>query len=194
MTADDQQSTREALLSAGKTLILSKGYTATSIDQICAEVGITKGAFYYFFKNKESFAEELLAYNWSPIEAMQQQLHQDDTDPLHLLHQHIDFMIAFLPGDGRLMGIMMTELGESRPHIAKKVRGYFQAWTTYLEEIVGAAQTRYAPDADFDPAHVMQFIIMTIEGAPVVSRQLGDEAVTHARQHLSHYLSILFGQ
>lgn len=185
-------SRKEALLMAGKRLILSKGYTATTVDEIVAEVGITKGAFYYFFKSKEAFAQELLEYNWSPIRSMQESLSDSALDPLQHLHQHIDFMVEFLPGDGRLLGIMSQELSETNPHIGQQVRGYFREWTQYLQRIVELAKAQYVPDAAFSPQSLMEFILMTIEGVPVVARQFGSEAVERSVHHLKSYLNSLF--
>lgn len=183
---------KEALLTAGKRLILSKGYTATTVDEIVAAVGITKGAFYYFFKSKEVFAQELLEYNWSPMRTMQAALSDSELDPLRHLHQHIDFMVEFLPGDGRLMGIMSQELSETNPQIGGQVRAYFQEWTQYLERIVQLAKDHYAPEATFSAKSLMQFIIMTIEGVPIVSRQLGTDAVEQSVHHLKKYIDSLF--
>lgn len=183
---------KEALLIAGKRLILSKGYTATTVDEIVEDVGITKGAFYYFFKSKETFAQELLDYNWSPMRTMQAALADRDLDPLQHLLEHIDFMVAFLPGDGRLLGIMSQELSETHPQVGEQVRGYFREWTHYLRQIVELAKDHYAPEADFTPQSLMEFIIMTIEGVPIVSRQLGHEAVQHSVAHLKAYIHLLF--
>lgn len=43
---------REALLSAARDCFGTHGYSATSIDQIVAAVGATKGAFYHHFTSK----------------------------------------------------------------------------------------------------------------------------------------------
>lgn len=179
---------------AGKRLILLKGYTATTVDEIVADVGITKGAFYYFFKSKEAFALELLDYNWSPVRRMQEALSDSQLDPLQHMRQHIDFMVEFLPGDGRLMGIVSQELSETNPQIGEQVRKYFGEWTQYLQRIVQLAKAHYAPDVDFTAESVMSFIIMTIEGVPIVSRQLGQQAVEQAVFHLKRYINNLFQQ
>ena len=52
------------LLQVGKNLILSKGFTATSVDEMCEGAEVTKGTFYYYFKNKEEFAKSLLETIW----------------------------------------------------------------------------------------------------------------------------------
>ncbi len=46
-------STRLAILQKAFDLIYTKGYQTTSIDDILATTKVTKGAFYYHFKNKD---------------------------------------------------------------------------------------------------------------------------------------------
>ena len=52
--------TRESILSTAESLILSNGYSGTSIDQIIGESGITKGGFFYHFDGKNDLAKHLV--------------------------------------------------------------------------------------------------------------------------------------
>lgn len=51
---------REEILEAAERSVLSKGFDATSIEEIVAETGITKGGFFYHFKDKNALARALL--------------------------------------------------------------------------------------------------------------------------------------
>lgn len=51
--------TRKRLLSAAKTLICEKGLTGTSVEEITAACGVSKGTFYTYFKRKEDIVLEL---------------------------------------------------------------------------------------------------------------------------------------
>ena len=46
-------SARERILYATTTLLLDRGYGATSIDEICRVAGVTKGGLFYHFDSKE---------------------------------------------------------------------------------------------------------------------------------------------
>src|SRR6266571_1105292 len=55
---------RTKLLEAALSVIRTKGYSATSVDELCAAAGFTKGAFFLHFKSKDELggdAEFVLA-------------------------------------------------------------------------------------------------------------------------------------
>lgn len=60
----DEKATREKLLESAKKEFLEKGYMKASLRTICRNVGVTTGALYFFFQNKEdllvAIAEETL--------------------------------------------------------------------------------------------------------------------------------------
>jgi AcrR family transcriptional regulator len=49
----DAEKTRERFISVAIQLFQKQGYADTSINQICNELGITKGALFHHFKSKE---------------------------------------------------------------------------------------------------------------------------------------------
>ena len=52
--------TRQRILDAAQSAILAKGFSATSIEEIIAAVGITKSGFFYHFTDKGELAHALL--------------------------------------------------------------------------------------------------------------------------------------
>ncbi|WP_420326513.1 TetR/AcrR family transcriptional regulator [Mameliella sp.] len=63
------ETTRDRLLTAAEMAILHKGYAATSIEELIAEVGITKGGFFYHFKDKSALVEAILERHLGAEEA-----------------------------------------------------------------------------------------------------------------------------
>ena len=47
------EATRRALLASARALFGEKGYAATSIDEVVRDAGVTKGALYHHFKDKD---------------------------------------------------------------------------------------------------------------------------------------------
>lgn len=52
--------TREKILAIAEAGVLSKGFGATSIEEVIAEAGITKSGFFYHFRDKNELAREML--------------------------------------------------------------------------------------------------------------------------------------
>ena len=50
---------RDELLDVAQRLFARNGYDATSVSQIIAELGVSKGAFYHYFESKEDLVEAL---------------------------------------------------------------------------------------------------------------------------------------
>src|SRR6266478_3420888 len=48
--------TKRKLLDAGVSLMRHRGFNATTVDEVCAEAGVTKGGFFHYFKSKDDLA------------------------------------------------------------------------------------------------------------------------------------------
>jgi AcrR family transcriptional regulator len=53
--------TRRTLVDAARRLFARGGYAGTSLDQVCKQAGVTKGALYHHFRNKEDLFAAVLA-------------------------------------------------------------------------------------------------------------------------------------
>lgn len=54
------EETRERITTAAIRLFSARGYNKASVNEICAEAGVTKGAFYYHFDSKQALFLALL--------------------------------------------------------------------------------------------------------------------------------------
>ena len=115
---------RDKLLASALTLIREKGYSSTSVDELCREAGVTKGAFFHHFKSKDALAVAA-ANHWSQItDAFFETApyHRQD-DPLDRVLGYVDFRKAILKGDIAeftcLVGTMVQEVYDTNPDIRK---------------------------------------------------------------------------
>jgi TetR/AcrR family transcriptional repressor of nem operon len=56
----DTIDTRQHILDTGYRLIVSKGFSSVGLAEILKAAGVPKGSFYYYFKSKEQFGEEII--------------------------------------------------------------------------------------------------------------------------------------
>jgi TetR/AcrR family transcriptional repressor of nem operon len=64
------EATRERLLAAAEASVLAKGFSATSIEEIIAEAGLTKSGFFYHFRDKNELAREMMRRSIAADEAV----------------------------------------------------------------------------------------------------------------------------
>ncbi|MFC0081029.1 TetR/AcrR family transcriptional regulator [Aciditerrimonas ferrireducens] len=56
--------TKEEVAEAALALFCERGYHAVTVDDIVQAAGVTKGAFYYYFADKEDLATDLWRRSW----------------------------------------------------------------------------------------------------------------------------------
>ncbi|SNT62073.1 transcriptional regulator, TetR family [Streptosporangium subroseum] len=75
------RATTGALVAAARELFISDGFSATSLDAICARAGVTRGAFYHHFSNKEQIFREVYAADQKELAVVVRQAFQAQQDP-----------------------------------------------------------------------------------------------------------------
>ena len=64
---DKRQRTRARLLQAARELIREKGYARTTLQDVASRAGMTSGAIYGNFKNRDELFTSLSEAHWAPI-------------------------------------------------------------------------------------------------------------------------------
>ncbi|WP_304166555.1 TetR/AcrR family transcriptional regulator [Phenylobacterium aquaticum] len=64
---DKRARTRAALMTAARELIRERGYERTTLDAVARRAGMTSGAIYGNFKNREDLFVALAGTYWAPI-------------------------------------------------------------------------------------------------------------------------------
>ena len=60
MRQHNSQETRELIIGSAISLFIEKGYSHTTLEDIVRRVGLTRGAFYWNFKNKKDILDEIV--------------------------------------------------------------------------------------------------------------------------------------
>lgn len=101
-TKEEAQQTREQLIGAAETVFHRKGVAQTSLNEIALEAGLTRGAFYWHFKNKQDIFKAMLDRQMAPLEQLGYIVDEsDEADPLASLRESLLFVVRELEEDPR---------------------------------------------------------------------------------------------
>jgi AcrR family transcriptional regulator len=106
---DKRDRTRAALLEAARSLIREKGYEHATLDAIAERAGMTTGAIYGNFRNRDELFLALGQTWWAPIKPIV----QPGATFSEILHALADATLKAIPdrraaGVGRLTGLAYT--------------------------------------------------------------------------------------
>ncbi len=78
----EDKETKERLLESAKTEFAEKGYAKASLRKICAGAGVTTGALYFFFKDKEDLFTAIVGQPFDGLKEILIQHFADERDIL----------------------------------------------------------------------------------------------------------------
>src|SRR5271157_3836973 len=133
------------LLDAAVHVFRSKGYSAARVEDICAEAGLTKGAFFYHFASKEACAVAAAAHFAANAAALFDAApYTRLADPRDRVLAYVDFRKAILQGDlpqfTCLLGAMVQEAYGSHPAIRAACDRYISEHAQRLEADIAEAK------------------------------------------------------
>lgn len=91
MTLTKSEKTSEFIIKSVAPLFNQRGYVGTSMSEITQATGLTKGAIYGNFKNKEELAFEAFAYNVNCVVNLIRDAIKDKPQGLDQLKATVDF-------------------------------------------------------------------------------------------------------
>ena len=193
-----KQSARDKLLDAAVHVVRQKGYASTSVDDLCKEAGVTKGAFFHHFASKEDLGVAAARY-WSDFttEFFNSAPYQKLSDPLDRLLGYIDFRREILRGKVEdftcLLGTMVQEAYETSPKIRQACDESISRHATAVARDIVAAKKLYAPDARWDAEELALFTQVVLQGSFILAKaKQGPAAAEASVLHLRRYIEFLF--
>jgi TetR/AcrR family transcriptional repressor of nem operon len=190
---------RSKLIDAAHLLVRRQGYNATSVDEICAAAGVSKGAFFHHFSSKEALAaaaaegwteraDELIFTlpPWTRIE-----------DPLERILGHIDFRGALMNGPAEdftcFVGTMVQESFASSEVLRGACDDSLTAYSERFAADIEEAITRYGIKDGVTAISLAYHVQAVLQGAFILAKAKADPGVAReSANHLKRYVVQLF--
>jgi TetR/AcrR family transcriptional repressor of nem operon len=198
ITPEPKLGARRKLLDAALSLIREKGYSATSVDELCAQAGVTKGAFFHHFRSKDALAVAA-ANHWSETTAafFETAPYHEHGDPLDRVLGYLDFRKAILKGDIAqftcLVGTMLQETYATSPDIREACAASICSHAATLEADIAEAMKRHRIRARWTAQGLALHTQAVLQGAFILAKAKGGAAIAAASiEHLHRYIELLF--
>lgn len=187
-------SAKEKILNAALSVIRCKGYSATTVDDLCEAAGVTKGAFFHHFKSKEDLAVASATY-WSELtnQLFASAPYHQPKDPLDRVLGYVDFRKEILQGKTPeftcLVGTMVQEVFHTSPLIREACQKSIFGHSAEVARDIEAAKMLYAPKAAFTSESLALHIQAVLQGAFILAKasensQVAAETLTHLRRYI----------
>ncbi len=180
---DQKARAKEAILQAGTRALRTKGFNGIGIDGLAAAAGVTSGAFYSNFSNKEALLEEVIETCLGEpfIDSESGSLEEQQQRLKEFLAMYISADHRADPASGCVMPALSADVARSNPRIR----------AAYLHKMAGLIRSMsnvlVGPDRE---KHAWSIVAMMV-GAIAISRAMPDGA--EADQVLDSVLQTAIG-
>lgn len=192
-------STLENIQEAAHDLFLCRGFSATSVDDICREANITKGGFFHHFKSKECLAKAVLKkFCLTAREKMSEaRCCKSLSDPLDRVFASLECVPSRSRLKTKRQGCLITtfiqEMSQSNPEIQSMCVDGLKEWATMLKKDLKLARDKYNPHLAVDIDSLADHCVAVVQGAQVLAKATGRcRAVDESIGHLKQYLRFVF--
>lgn len=192
--AQPHHESKARILDAALRVIRTKGYSATTIDDVCATAGLTKGSFFHHFKSKDELALAATAHFAEMADGLFAAApYRTLSDPRERVIGYVKFRKSILAGElpefTCLLGTLVQEAYETHPAIREACDKYISAHAALVEQDIAAAKRIYAPNAKWSPASLALFTQAALQGAFILAKaKHGPQIAAECIDHLLRYI------
>jgi TetR/AcrR family transcriptional regulator, transcriptional repressor for nem operon len=183
------------LLRAAFQEIHRSGFRSADLDAILAKAGVTKGALYYHFDNKEALGYAVVD------EVIASKVHQKWVLPLRNVENPIDVLIRIIQSEsmkredvqrGCYLLNLSQEMSGLDEGFRRRTARIYKDWHDAMAEALREGQKRRVVRSDINPNETAAFVIAAWEGYAVLGKNSQDPRMLRSGQKsVSRHLEAL---
>lgn len=171
-TAEHKQNSREQILRGAMTLFSQRGFANVSIDELMAEAGMTRGAFYAHFKSKSALYAEAVMFAALNSQIVTQK-NSDDSELSwfarvvdgYLDIAHVEADVSPCP-----LAFLATDVANSDPNVRQAYTDVYKGLVKLFDKHRPVRMSKRDPDLNLAITAIMI-------GGVAVSRALHDKVL-----------------
>ncbi|MGN0657346.1 MAG: TetR/AcrR family transcriptional regulator [Ruminiclostridium sp.] len=160
--------TRELLLESGRNEFLEKGYMKASLRKICSDAGVTTGALYFFFNDKEDLFG---AISEPPLKEL-----------INILNGHFSADVEAISHEHSIDGLNAHELVDHDGFIIKLVHHVYSNYDAFMLLLTKSQGSKYENCVDSLVETIEQFYL-------AMSEKIGAHYGAKVNRYMLHWLT-----
>lgn len=167
------KTTQAKIIDKAEKLLWQQGYEGTSLNDVVGKAGVSKGAFFHYYPNKQSISRDVInKYSREQLMApLEKQLSEADSMKSALVNWIGEFFENFKNNNfkgGCLLGNMALELSDQNDHAREVIKQHFLD----LENVI-ASHLKYVEDEGrmaMPPRQFARLLLAAMQGATMMSK------------------------
>lgn len=195
-------SSRERILSTAEAMVLQRGFTGTTIEEIIDKAAITKSGFFYHFHGKSDLARALIdRYIQMDTDVFIDLSNRADTlseDPLQRALIFLNLFTEMVAGltdvhPGCLAAAFAYERGQFDPEIRQRLKEGMLEWRRIIKSRLELITDKYSPKMDIDLDSLADMFTSSVEGGIILALAADDnQPLIQQVQNYRTHLRLLF--
>lgn len=186
----DGAPTRERILETAERLVIDNGFSGTSVDEVIAASGTSKGAFFHHFSSKTDLARSLVDRYVTADVAHLDAAMADVAALPDPVDRVIEFVRIFEDSGDELMSAqssclyvaILTERQLVDDGTSGEINRAIEVWRDGVGRLLREALAGQADEPGLDVDALADHVFVTFEGAFILCRSTGDPG--HMRRQL----------
>ncbi|RYY99970.1 MAG: TetR/AcrR family transcriptional regulator [Chitinophagaceae bacterium] len=178
MSESKAERTRQLIIEKAAPLFNRKGYADTSLQDVVAATGLSKGAIYGNFANKDELALSVFGYNLGQLRAGMEAALASEQDAVAKLLAFAGFYRAAFRGIAAKGGCAIlnaaTEADDNYPLLRPRVRAAIRGWEKAVVQVIALGKEQGCIRQEVDAPRYATLFMALIEGGILLSKIMDD--------------------
>ena len=168
-----RKTTQNKIIEKAEKLRWQQGYEGTSLNDVVGKAGVSKGAFFHYYPNKQAISQDVInKYSREQLVApLEKRLAEASTVKNGLFNWVSEFFETFKSHNfkgGCLLGNMALELSDQNEAARETIKQHFLD----LENIIASALKPLMDDGKLfmEPRQLARLLIASLQGATMMSK------------------------
>ena len=161
--------TRQLILETTADLLHKHGYKGLRVDEVVTKTGLTKGAIYHHFSNKQALGyaviDELLH---NMFLGHMQELLEKEGEPLEIIASSFECIGEDIDESDIKMGCPLTNIGQEMSFedegFRTRIDNVFQMWIDLIAELLNKGIADGSIKSDTNPEKTARFLVNAFQG------------------------------